>query len=208
MRLDALTRCLHAVKAAFEAHLSLPLSEYRNFSTSEWTRLIHTIIILFRICGVTSTTPGWRFGLNDQRKQFGIYFESLSFRMGELSAVGDKTAPPTVFCMFEAVLPLVRQLYETLVAGLSQEPSPAAASYTEASDLPMPRCPILGTQITQTGYWELLGNTSNMYGEAHNARSSSEGYDLISHLGDWDAWETGFPIGNDFTEFGTSSNKV
>jgi hypothetical protein len=205
--LKALICCLQTVRSSFEALLSLPLCEYRNFSMSEWTRFIHSVIILFQICSVTSTVPQWNFGPEDQRKQFGIYFESLSFRMGELSEEKDDSAPPTPFCMFKAVLPLVRETYVDLIEKLLPDPSPIGTTFLGASSASIRHCPILGRQIIQTDYWELLGNTSSMYAETHNSSSGSEGYNFISQLSDWDTWENGTPIGNDFTDFGTSSGQ-
>ncbi|KAF2418996.1 hypothetical protein EJ08DRAFT_738932 [Tothia fuscella] len=198
-RLTVLTLCLQAVKTVLEAYISLPLSEYRNFSLPEWSRLIHTIIVLFRLCEITQSMPEWISGANDQRTQFGVYLESLSFRMAELSRSDNPEAPPTVFCLFNSVLPVVRQTYDKMIEKLSQGTSSSDSVHTASTRHTMAsRCPLFTPQITHTDYWELLGNSANLYAETQVTSSGSDGFDLLSQIEDWDTWEKGLSMDNAF----------
>jgi hypothetical protein len=202
LRLDALSRCVQSTKSVFECILSFPISEYSNFSMLEWGRLIYSITVIFRLCALTPTAPGWEFSPAQQKAQFGVYLESLSFRMGELTKAEENgSAPPDMFCMMKAVLRIVLETYSDMVERLSQVDTPSSDWQSDKSHI-MPRCPIFTPQIKETDYWDML-STSNKTMAFLNDQvvDDSEGLDLLSQFDSWGSWDIGIANNEQFSDF-------
>jgi hypothetical protein len=181
---SSISACLQEAKTLFESLLAVPLSEYRSYSVVEWSRFILSVIVPFQTCVITPTVPGWTD--SHEKLPFGVYLESLSFRMGELSKTDeDNTGPPDIFCMFKSVLKVVREMYQDLERSVAQD-------NLQSDPMSAFRCPIFGSAITDTDYWGSL-KSSNANGCLENANFSTgvEGLDLFSQLENWDSWDTG-----------------
>jgi len=201
-RLQALSHCLQATKSVFELIASFNLSEFRNFSMVEWSRLINSIVMVFRLCAVTPTVREWEFGPTQQKAQFGVYLESLSFRMGELSTVGEHSSnPPDVFCMFKSVLRVVCEIYEEMATRLSQD----ELSNSDIRGDTIPHCPIFTKKITGTEYWDIL-NKSNANVQLDSGIFTASGdVDIFSQMAHWNEWDNGITQNNGSSVFGSTS---
>jgi hypothetical protein len=200
LHMDALSRCLQATKDVFEYVLSMPLYEYHNFSSVEWSRLVYIIVTIFRLCAITPTVPGWEFGPTQQKAQFGVYLESLSFRMSELTAVKENgSAQPDIFSMFMSVLKIVREAYADMVANLSQNDLPTGGRHG-STVAPLPRCPVFTNKIKETEYWNML-NASNAEATFERGSYHQEDFGILSQMGDWDTWDIGIADDGQFDGF-------
>jgi hypothetical protein len=180
-----LSQCFQDTRSVFEGFIALPIAEYRNFSIVEWSRLIQTVVNLFTLCSTISKVPDLDPSVRHQSALFGIYLESLCYRMDELTNVGKSTqAAPDVFCMFKSVLRIVRDMYDEMIPGTSQGNSPGSDNTLAGS--PAHLCPMLNGKIRGTEYWDVL-TTSNM----DHSLYESQGFGVISQLEDWTSWESG-----------------
>jgi hypothetical protein len=190
-RADGISQGLHATKVVFETFLSLPLNEYRNFSQVEWCRLIQTVISLFSICSAISALPEVDATTRRQTAHFGVYLESLCFRMEELTKAGkDLKSPPDIFCMFSSILRIVRDTYENMVSTILQADLSSQSSGTPQGSHPA-MCPVLNGSIMDTDYWDILNDnytTEMLDGGIFGSRTV--GSDLLPRFDAWDAWES------------------
>jgi hypothetical protein len=189
-RLNALSQCLEVTKAAFESVLSMPPTEYHNFSAPEWSRVVYLIVTMFRLCAVTQLVPEWDFG-QAQQKSLAVYLESFSFRMGELTTVSISwPSTPDIFSMFKAVLSIVRELYSNLVASLSHNSISATIVQNEETLIPLSQCPIFSSKIEDTDYWSLLeASDATILSQTNQTVDYLEEFDLLSQVRDWDNWD-------------------
>ena len=90
----ALSQCFENTLSVFETFTTLPIAEYRNFSMAEWSRLIQTVINVFTLCATLPDVPDLDPAVRNQSTRFGIYLESLCYRMDELTKVGNTAKTP------------------------------------------------------------------------------------------------------------------
>jgi hypothetical protein len=151
------------------------ISEYQNFTFVEWSRLIASVIFLFRIIYTMSSSSDMQ-----NLAQFGKYLEILCSRMHELSNTKSGAAEtPNVFCLWESVLKIVREKYAQLMEDMKER---AVATLNLSS-----MCPVLNGSIRQSEYWE---NLTHDYQCSSSVDAISE--PSISMAGNWIAWESLF----------------
>jgi hypothetical protein len=125
------------------------------------------------LCFDVPNIPGWDAAAARQKSHFGVYLESLCYRMQQLlvqgaideGGVGGKSLSaavhPNVFQMFKSVLEIVKNVYDELarnaaaealegVAGAPLTPSSFVLSGGPSS------CPVLNGAIKETEYWDML----------------------------------------------------
>lgn len=188
---------LQPTKSLFENFLSIPISEYRNFSMLEWTRLIQTIISLISTCLAMVAAPEVDSIDADQASHFGIYLESLCFRMDELTTVTkDTKTGPDIFCMFKSVLRIVRGTYEEMIMKISRK-SDCGGGEEQMSRFPS-ICPMLNGSIRRTEYWNVLNNSdTNSAFDDDCMASGIAGFGLLPYFESWDTWELGVADSSD-----------
>ncbi|KAL3463728.1 hypothetical protein BJX64DRAFT_256771 [Aspergillus heterothallicus] len=178
--LDMANTCLSDIKTFLETILSTPLEEYPLFSIREWSELIVTISIASHLCFYTPETcdpAGWTRFQRDSRAKILIYLESMTHRMGTLSASSSATACPDTFCMFKSVLGILMQTFAPSITSADslslnqatpssetptqseQDPNPGTRS--QSSSAAISRCPVMNGSIQQTDYWRALESNAN-----------------------------------------------
>lgn len=157
----------------------MEISEYKNFTFVEWSRLIVSIILLFRIIHGTSSSSDV-----DALAQFEKYLEILSFRMHELSnSTSDVAEPPNAFCLWESVLKIVREKYARLMTDMKER----AAAILNLGTM----CPVLNGSIKQSEYWD-----SFMQDYPNPSGADDRTNPTISMAASWLQWDSLFPAEN------------
>jgi hypothetical protein len=152
----------------------MEISEYQNFTFVEWSRLIVSIILLFRIIHGTSSSSDV-----EALAQFEKYLELLSIRMHELSnSKSDVAEPPNAFCLWESVLKIVREKYARLMTDMKER----AAAILNLGNM----CPVLNGSIRQTEYWE-------NFIQDYPSSSGADHTPTISMAASWLQWDSLFP---------------
>jgi hypothetical protein len=134
-------------------------------------------------------SPEIDFADANEASHFGVFLESLCFRMDELTTVrADTKTGPDVFCMFKSVLRIVHGTYEEMISNISRK-SRCLGAKEKLGRFPS-SCPMLNGSIKITEYWNVL-NTSNATGAFDNHWMDSGDADIGSfpHFESWDAWE-------------------
>jgi hypothetical protein len=169
--------CVSCIRSFYEQLVAVDTAEYQNFTFVEWTRLIASIILLFRIIHSTSAESDI-----EALTQFEKYLELLSFRMHELSnSRSDVAEPPNAFCLWESVLKIVRDKYAKLMTDMKER----AAAILNLGNLGN-ICPVLNGSIKQTEFWDDF---------THGSESSKEADEnpTISMAASWLQWDSLFP---------------
>jgi hypothetical protein len=171
--------CINTLRSFYEQLVTMEVSEYQNFTFVEWSRLIVSIILLFRLINTTSSAAD-----TEALSQFEKYLELLSFRMHELSNSKSNTAePPNAFCLWESVLKIVREKYARLMTDMKER----AATTLNLGGM----CPVLNGSIKQTEYWE------NFMQDCQSSSGVDAGRKpTISMAASWLQWDSLFQTGD------------
>ena len=163
----------------------MSIKEYESFTFVEWSRIIGTIITLFRLLLKASDSTGVDSSTIHELTQFGKYFEILCFRMNELSNIkGETTEPPNIFCLWESVLRIVRDKYTQLVTNMIGKTSHMLG--------PKTMCPVLSGGLRRTEFWDAF--TQDDFAEFTTTSGTNMNVPLA---GDWIAWDSLFSTTNE-----------
>jgi hypothetical protein len=131
------------------------------------------------LCFNVPDIPEWDAAAARQQSHFGVYLESICYRMQQLLVQGSidegsmggeslsAEAHPNSFQMFKSVLEVVKNVYERLVGNAAAEALEMSAggmstpsSFT-LSGGPL-SCPVLNGAIKETEYWHMLQDSDFM----------------------------------------------
>ncbi|KAF7585238.1 hypothetical protein BBP40_011605 [Aspergillus hancockii] len=136
-------------RAFLDHFISVPTSEFSNFSHAEWERLITVIRVLTRTLSAAAGLPGIVVVAEEESRRLTKYLERLANRMGELSRSGRNPGEfPDMFFLFKSVLnlicplPLATHCYQDPCLAQDSEPQPRTY-----------RCPVL-TGLEETNFWD------------------------------------------------------
>jgi hypothetical protein len=172
-----------ATRSLFGAFIVLDLQMYQDLSNIEWTRLIHVIINCFRLLSIALGRPTE----SSTAYQLGVitsYFERLGIRMQEgISGNDNAKDGPSMFLLFDSVLPLMKGKYEKMVSRLTA----SSGSYIAPSGPPntlASLCPVYNGSIKKTDYWDAFTDTGT--GKFNMTDETSVEDDFwINQLGDF-----------------------
>lgn len=117
-RMDLLLTCLQSATSFIDLFLTLPLSTYPHLSTTPWSSLIYSLVIIYRLSIGTPRIPLWDVHLARDTVRLERYFETLCERIqqvtGErLHAIAD-TNKRDLYSVMGLVMQNVRNTYERL----------------------------------------------------------------------------------------------
>lgn len=117
-RIDLLLTCLQSAISFTDLFLTLPLSTYPHLSTSQWSSLIYSLVIIYRLSIGTPRVPLWDVHLARDTVRLERYLEVLCERMQQvtrerLRAIAD-TNKRDLYSVMGLVLQNVRNTYERL----------------------------------------------------------------------------------------------
>jgi hypothetical protein len=202
-RLPVLTKCLEATRDFFQAFMSQPISEYRNMTFLEWTRLCMALKILFKLCYSILDVPEWDDSRVRKETQLGLIIESLCFRMQELTSTGkvrrrardlrtdetrdvEASLPPDHFFMWQTGLKLLKEVYDE---GVNAAGEKAKAEYELRRS--KSKCPVLNGSIMNTNYGEALENSSIAEFDFSDLFDSNFGEATLNNFAEWNFGNNG-----------------
>jgi hypothetical protein len=165
-RPSILLQCLEAAKKFFQTFTSLPISEYRNMTFMDWTRLCQAFKIMSKLCCPIPSTPEWDLARARKEAQLGFIIESLCYRMQKLTGTGkanrnedewrvfnkdvNTVSPPDYFFMLHYGLQILKEVYDesTNVAVQEKKENQEVQCST--------KCPILNGTIMDSDYGNAL----------------------------------------------------
>jgi hypothetical protein len=178
-RTTVLHDCFTSTQAYFQTFTSFPLLSYRCFTTTEWATLVKASTIMSLLCFDVPGIPGWDAAAARQQSHFGVYLESICYRMQQLLVQGTSEADgissegpsaaahPNGFQMFKSVLEVVKNVYDELAGNATAEAlergagAPLMPSSFAFSGGPS-SCPVLSGAIRETEYWDMLQDSDFM----------------------------------------------
>jgi hypothetical protein len=174
---------IESLRSVFDLIARVDMSLYQNFGV-EWTRLVWTIIAVFRLIHSAITFSLSDRSIVEQLSRFGQYFEILCFRSKELSSSGKDGGPPDMFLLFDSVLRVVREKYAKMIGTLSDvstESSPSSFGSSAKSFAAL--CPMMNGGVRGTDYWDAY-STSTM-----QSPFSVEQISQFPQMGNWMLWD-------------------
>jgi hypothetical protein len=130
------------------------------------------------LCFDVPAIPEWDAAATRQQSHFGVYLESICYRMQQLLVQGatdeggiggeslSTAVHPSGFQMFKSVLEVVKNVYDELAGNAAAEALVGAAgtpSTLSSFALSGPSsCPVLNGAIKETEYWDMLQDSDFM----------------------------------------------
>jgi hypothetical protein len=131
------------------------------------------------LCFDVPAIPEWDAAAARQQNHFGVYLESICYRMQQSLVEGviddsglggqvpSAAAYPNGFLMFKSVLKIVKDVYDELAANAAAEALAGGASTPSMlgsfAHLGGPSsCPVLNGAIKDTEYWDILQDSDLM----------------------------------------------
>jgi hypothetical protein len=150
---DHIDSAITATMSLFEAFIVTEPKTYQDLSNIEWTRLIHVTINCFRLLSIALACPT-KGSTAYQLARFTSQFERLGIRMKrEIPGNHHTKRDPTMFLLFDSVLPVMRGKYEKMVSRLTALSEFYIAPSGPPSSLAS-LCPVYNGSIKKTEYWE------------------------------------------------------
>ena len=117
-RIDILLNCLQAATSYLNLFLTIPQSTYSHLSTTQWSGLIYSLVIIYRLSIGTPHVPTWDVQTARDTVKLERYLEVLCERMQQatyhrLRAITD-TNKRDMYSVMGLVLQNVRNTYERL----------------------------------------------------------------------------------------------
>jgi len=149
-----LTQCLQATEASIGAFLSTDPSRYASYPTTNWCRLIHTVITAFSLLSAVNSYPNVSPQTATEIMRFDRYLELLRLRMQERSTtdLDDPSAVPDYYCLWSSVLRVANDKYRELAAETQQAMNVGDES-ANVFQVNSAICPVMNGSLRQTEYW-------------------------------------------------------
>lgn len=138
-RIDILVDCLQAAVEYLDFFLTIPLSSYSLLSTSQWSALIYSIVVMYRLSIGTPRVPLWDVQVARSTVKLERYLEILCDRMQHVSqerlrAIVE-TSKRDLYSVMGLIFQNVRNTYERL-RRLPQEKSSTDEAIVHATSFP------------------------------------------------------------------------
>lgn len=141
--------------------VSLPLSEFGNFCSLDWGRLICSIILCFRLSFPLEKCPQWNATAFRQRVNFEYYLSRLC--QDDEGSTGHQSLTPTtartadVRSASQVILEVVRRKFQKRMELLMAAPPSAQPISSANLDRTMKGCPVLDGSLDQ--YFQVWDET-------------------------------------------------
>ena len=117
-RIDLLLSCLQASTSYLNHFLTIPITTYPHLSTTQWSGLIYSLVIIYRLSIGTPRIPTWDVQITRDTVKLERYLEVLCERMQQathqrLHAITE-TNKRDLYAVMGLVLQNVRNTYERL----------------------------------------------------------------------------------------------
>lgn len=166
-RIDVLLHCLQAAMEYLDLFLTIPLCSYPLLCTSQWSGLIYSIVIMYRLSIGTPRVPLWDVQVARDTAKLETYLAMLCDKMQQATQERLRATLETnkrdLYSVMGLVFQNVRNTYERLrrlpQAQSSTDDAPVHATsfpdkeFIAAEQLPQPRPgPIFVREQTKPGY--------------------------------------------------------
>lgn len=186
-----LYHCQQAIKRFFEHLLSIPESNYWEFTMVQWASIVISVINASRLTFVMAAEKKWDPDTTRQSIPLGMYLDCFCYRLGTLSSYDESNTneqQPDAMFILKKLLGNVKQSYERRVSKIG--PQNFVSNDGTAVDDIKTRCPMFDPGMSH--YLERQSETLSMWGPSPAGTSSgvSESSNASSSLRYHDLWAT------------------
>lgn len=165
-----LESCLQASKTFCEYLLSLPETNYLNFTAAQWGMTVHVILVLSRLTFVMAANLGWDSDTTRSNIPLVMYLDALCYRFQHLSLTpsDDTETPknPDVIYVFKMILKSCKKSYERRVSKI--EPGFLVVDHSNVIGVARGHCPILDPSLNP-----LFDISDSTYGGSYELSESA-----------------------------------
>jgi hypothetical protein len=196
--------CLDACKRFFEYLISIPESNYPNFTTVQWAGVVQAILVLSRLTFLMASNLRWTPDTTRANIPLVMYLDALCYRFQTVSSPhtppgSERPQVPDVFFVFKLILGSVKKSYERRVASIA--PKSFVVEMGKAVGAARGHCPMLDSSLavyfdsdlemedsTYGGSWDFSGGATlaNTPASSNNATKPPVYFDLWATMtGTW-----------------------
>lgn len=198
--------CLDACKRFFEYLISIPESNYPNFTTVQWAGVVQAILVLSRLTFLMASNLGWSPETTREKIPLTMYLDALCYRFQAVSSTptpagSERPKDPDVFYVFKLILASVKKSYGRRVAAIASKSF--AVEMGMAAGAARGHCPMLDPSLavyldsdpememvdpSYGGFWDYTGSGSlaNTPASSTNAAMPPVYFDLWATMtGSW-----------------------
>jgi hypothetical protein len=143
--------CLDACKRFFEYLISIPESNYGNFTTVQWAAVVQAILVLSRLTFLMASNLGWTPETTRTNIPLVMYLDALCYRFQAISSTAtpsgsERPKDPDVFYVFKLILGSVKKSYERRVSAIT--PTSFVVEIGKAVGAARGYCPMLDPSLS------------------------------------------------------------